>query len=66
MDMSQTASLPAGRVHVAPGPDPLDVSARALLLRVLEMEERQIREQRRALEARAREIGQLLAMLRAG
>lgn len=64
-DMPNTTSAPpVGRilVHTAP-PAPLEA---AILLRLLEAEERFIRAQRQALDARAREIGQLLAQLRAG
>ena len=39
---------------------------RALLMRLLEAEEREIRTKRQALDERAREVGQLLAALRKG
>ncbi len=39
---------------------------RALLMRLLEAEEREIRTKRKALDERAREVGQLLAALRKG
>ncbi len=42
------------------------VEMRALLLRLLEAEERKIRTERKALDERAREIGQMLAALRKG
>ena len=48
---------------------PLDAGGtdmRALLLRLLEAEERKIRTERKALDERAREIGQMLAALRKG
>lgn len=68
MDMTQTNSAPpVGRVHIQAGPaDPVDVSARALLLRFLEAQERLNRAQRAAQDAYARELGQILAVLRSG
>lgn len=52
-----------------PAAVPLDaggVEMRALLMRLLEAEEREIRTKRKALDERAREVGQLLAALRKG
>lgn len=68
MDMTQTTSAPqVGRVHIQADPaESTDVSARALLQRLLEAQERLIRAQRAALDAYAREVGQLATVLRSG
>ncbi len=64
---NQTTAPPVGRVHIQPAPaEPTDASARAILQRLLEAQERRIRAERAALDAFSREVGQLLAVLRAG
>ena len=67
MDMPTTATPAAP--YSPPTAVLLDTNGaemRALLLRLLEGEERDIKAKRKALDERAREIGQLLAALRKG
>lgn len=60
MDMPNTTSAPpVGRIQVQAPPD-----LGEMMLRLLEAREREIKARRQALEAEAREIGQLLAALR--
>lgn len=60
MDMPNTTSAPpVGRIQVQTPPD-----LGEMMLRLLEAREREIKARRQALEAEAREIGQLLAALR--
>lgn len=61
MDMPNTTSAPpVGRIQVQTAAPDLG----EMLLRLLEAREREIKARRQALEAEAREIGQLLATLR--